>query len=82
MSATSRQEEELMQRSNRALSSATDPLEKLRLLCLSRGASGIMGLGRSAYQYFLLVKQQGDGNKTMKFYNNNNHLLFTVYKMV
>ncbi|KAI8429173.1 hypothetical protein MSG28_007711 [Choristoneura fumiferana] len=45
-SATSRVEEELMQKSARALSGATDPLEKLRLLCLSRGASGIMGLGR------------------------------------
>lgn len=46
LSGTSRQEEELMQKSVRALTAATDPLEKLRLLCLSRGAFGILGLGR------------------------------------
>ena len=46
-SASSRQEEELIQKSGHALSGATDPLEKLRLLCLSRGASGILGLGRA-----------------------------------
>ncbi|CAH0407894.1 unnamed protein product [Chilo suppressalis] len=46
MSAISLQEEELMQKSARAMQNATDPLEKLRLLCLSRGACGIMRLGR------------------------------------
>ncbi|XP_068630798.1 calcyphosin-like protein isoform X2 [Battus philenor] len=45
-SATSREEEELIQKSSRAVSHTTDPLEKLRLLCLSRGATGILGLGR------------------------------------
>ncbi|XP_041975361.1 calcyphosin-like protein [Aricia agestis] len=46
-SETSRQDEELMQNSNRALVSETHPLEKLRLLCLSRGAAGVLGLGRT-----------------------------------
>ncbi|XP_061709993.1 calcyphosin-like protein isoform X1 [Cydia pomonella] len=41
-----RVEEELMQKSARALSTITDPVERLRLLCLTRGASGIMELGR------------------------------------
>ncbi|XP_013177968.1 PREDICTED: calcyphosin-like protein isoform X2 [Papilio xuthus] len=45
-SATSRVEEELIQKSTRAATSATDPLEKLRLLCLSRGATGILVLAR------------------------------------
>lgn len=46
-SPNSRVEEELIQKSSRAVNSTNDPIEKLRLLCLSRGASGIIALGRS-----------------------------------
>uniref|UniRef100_A0A1I8IGV6 Calcyphosin-like protein n=1 Tax=Macrostomum lignano TaxID=282301 RepID=A0A1I8IGV6_9PLAT len=48
MSATDRGSAELAAKAKKQLAggSAADPLEKLRLICLSRGASGIKGLGR------------------------------------
>ena len=46
MAATQRHEQELKQKSADALKKATDPMEILRLKCLSRGASGIKGIGR------------------------------------
>ncbi|KAL0839393.1 hypothetical protein ABMA28_016121 [Loxostege sticticalis] len=59
MSTKFREEEHLMQESLRALESVTDPLEKLRLLCLSRGACGIMRLGR------IFRRIHGDGSKQL-----------------
>lgn len=47
MAATNRQNRELQQRSKEQLKTAKDPLERVRLQCLSRGASGIKGLGRT-----------------------------------
>ena len=46
--AQTRNEQEMVEKSKRALETATDPLEKLRLQLLSRGSSGIIGFGRSA----------------------------------
>ena len=46
MAATARTNAELKRKANSAIKKTTDPAEKLRLACLSRGASGIKGLGR------------------------------------
>jgi Ca2+-binding EF-hand superfamily protein len=46
MTTTDALERDLKMKSQKALSEATDPVEVLRLKCLSRGANGIKGLGR------------------------------------
>ena len=46
MACTNRGNRELQQKSAKALQTAKDPIERMRLMCLSRGATGIKGLGR------------------------------------
>ncbi|XP_064605115.1 calcyphosin-like protein isoform X1 [Liolophura sinensis] len=47
MAATRRTENEMKLKCSKQLAKATDPLEKLRLKCLARGANGIKGLARA-----------------------------------
>ena len=46
MASTGRHEREMLSKAKKAYESTSDPVEKLRLACLSRGSSGIKGLGR------------------------------------
>ncbi|NXP27177.1 CAPSL protein, partial [Scytalopus superciliaris] len=46
MPGTSRDDQALAAQAKKKLIQATDPIEKLRLQCLSRGSAGIKGLGR------------------------------------
>ena len=47
MASTERHEQDMRQKASRALRvGVKDPIEMLRLQCLSRGAAGIKGLGR------------------------------------
>jgi len=47
MAATKRTTLEMQQKCKKAFQSEKDPLEKLRLACLARGANGIQGLSRT-----------------------------------
>jgi len=46
MACTARGNKELKAKAAAQLKTCKDPLERLRLQCLSRGANGIKGLGR------------------------------------
>ncbi|CAJ0958013.1 unnamed protein product, partial [Ranitomeya imitator] len=46
MAGTARHDREMAMQAKKDLSTCSDPVEKLRLQCLSRGSAGIKGLGR------------------------------------
>ncbi|KAL7058420.1 hypothetical protein AAHC03_017244 [Spirometra sp. Aus1] len=56
MAITERGNHDLQVKARRKADASKDPLEKLRLQCLSRGASGILGLGRQ----FRIIDDDGD----------------------
>ncbi|CAH2011534.1 unnamed protein product [Acanthoscelides obtectus] len=62
-SGTFRQEAELASKSLRELQSGKplEPIERLRHMCLSRGATGILGLGR------MFRRMDEDGSKNLNF---------------
>lgn len=69
MAGTPRHDEEMARKANRLLQKTSDPIERLRLQCLSRGSSGIKGLGR-------LFKIMDDGELCREY----DTLLFNVHK--
>ncbi|XP_052826937.1 calcyphosin-like protein [Octopus bimaculoides] len=56
MAATARGEREMMERASKKLTETKDPLERLRLQCLSRGAKGIKGLASYNTACVILLK--------------------------
>ncbi|XP_058536057.1 calcyphosin-like protein isoform X3 [Ochotona princeps] len=47
MAGTARHDREMAIQAKKKLTTATDPIERLRLQCLARGSAGIKGLGRA-----------------------------------
>ena len=56
MSGTARHTKEMIEQDKKKLSASTDPVDKVRLTCLSRGVHGIKSLGRM----FKIMDDNGD----------------------
>ncbi|KAI2537217.1 CAPSL isoform 3, partial [Pongo abelii] len=61
MAGTARHDREMAIQAKKKLTTATDPIERLRLQCLARGSAGIKGLGR----VFRIMDD--DNNRTLDF---------------
>ena len=69
MAATARSQHDMQQKCKEGLAKATDPLEKLRLQCLSRGANGIQGLARQ----FKIIDDDGSKSLDIKEFTKGCH---------
>ncbi|KAL7639452.1 UNVERIFIED_CONTAM: hypothetical protein RMT77_009953 [Armadillidium vulgare] len=58
-SSSSHAEETLKKKSQKQLAETTDPIEKLRLMCLARGSGGILGFGK------IFRRMDDDGTGTL-----------------
>lgn len=72
----SRAEADLKTKAERALANAKCPIEKLRLFALSRGASGILGMGR------MFRRMDDSGNKVLEFEEFHKGIIETGLKGV
>ncbi|XP_072371693.1 calcyphosine-like b isoform X3 [Scyliorhinus torazame] len=61
MAGTARHDREMVMNAKKQLQQCSDPIEKLRLQCLSRGSAGIKGLGR----VFRIMDD--DNNRTLDY---------------
>jgi len=66
MSSQSRAEQRMQEKAGRQAGMAKDPIEKLRLLCLQRGANGILGLGKA----FRIMDDNRSGDLTFQEFVN------------
>jgi len=69
MACTGRGNKELQAKAQKALKNATNPIEKLRLQCLARGANGIKGLGRT----FKIMDDDGSKSICLKEFQKGVH---------
>jgi len=66
VSAQSRNEMRMSEKAGRQAALAKDPIERLRLRCLQRGAAGILGLGKT----FRIMDDNQSGDLTLQEFTN------------
>lgn len=66
MSASARNEQDMKEKAARQLASIKDPIEKIRCLCLQRGTTGIMALGRQ----FRIMDDNRSGDLSYEEFRN------------
>ncbi|KAM4719642.1 calcyphosine-like b isoform 1-T1 [Anableps anableps] len=67
MAGTSRHDREMAQKAKQRLSGCSDPVERLRLQCLTRGSSGIKGLGSFGFPVRTFKIMDDNENRSLDF---------------